>query len=108
MQELRLRKLLFHAYENVQLYRALYDDMGFHPKDFRSLSDLNKIPILSKERLKAAGPQEVVAQGIEVGKCTSVKTSGSTGIPLQIYLGPAEEQWHRAVALRILFEHGFR
>ncbi|MCK4782983.1 MAG: phenylacetate--CoA ligase family protein, partial [Desulfobacteraceae bacterium] len=63
---------------------------------------------LHKERLKAAIPEEVVAQGIKPAKCKPIKTSGSTGTPLRIYLGPAEERWQRAVAWRILFEHGFR
>lgn len=104
----RLRKLLAHAYRNVPLYRALYDEAGFRPGEFRSLADLDSIPILTKERLKAARPEEVIAQGIDPGQCKAVKTSGSTGIPLRVYLGPHDRWWGRAIALRILFEHGYR
>lgn len=108
LQEDRLRKLLFHAYKNVPLYRKLYDEAGFQPKDFRSLDDLNKVPVLQKKRLKAASPEEIVAQVVDLSQCETVKTSGSTGAPLKIYLGPSEQQWQRAAAWRILFEHGFR
>src|SRR5262245_16796160 len=108
LQEGRLRKLLFHAYRNVPLYRMLYDEAGFRPEEFRSLEDLKKIPILQKQHLKAARPEEVVARGIDPRRCEMIPTSGSTGMPLQIYLGPSEQRWQRAVAWRILFEHGFR
>lgn len=108
LQEDRLRQLLIHAYGNVPLYRRLYDEAGFRPEDFRSLDDLERIPLLRKERLKMARPEEMVARGVDPERCGSVKTSGSTGTPLRVYLGAHEQQWQRAVAWRILFEHGFR
>jgi phenylacetate-CoA ligase len=108
VQEEQLRKLLVHAYHNVPLYRTLYDEVGFRPEQFRSLDDLDKIPILQKQRLKAARPEEVVARDVDPRHCTTVDTSGSTGTPLRIYLGPRDQRWQRAVAWRILFEHGFR
>jgi phenylacetate-CoA ligase len=108
LQEERLRKLLVHAYHNVPLYRSLYDEARFRPDEFRSLDDLSKIPILLKQRLKEATPDEVVARGIHPHHCATVETSGSTGTPLRIFLGAIDQQWQRAVAWRILFEHGFR
>lgn len=108
VQETQLRKLLVHAYRNVPLYQALYDEAGFRPEQFRSLDDLSKIPMLDTQRLKAARPEEVVARGSDPRQCTTVDTSGSTGTPLRIYLGPCDRRWQRAVAWRILFEHGFR
>ncbi len=108
VQEAQLRQLLRHAYRNVPLYRALYDEAGFRPEHFRSLDDLDKIPLLQKQRLKAAHPEEVVARGVDPRHCTTVDTSGSTGTPLRIYLGAHDLRWQRAVAWRILFEHGFR
>jgi phenylacetate-CoA ligase len=104
----RLHKLLGHAYHNVPLYRSLYNEAGFRPDEFRSMDDLSKIPVLSKQRLKEATPDEVVARGIHPHQCATVDTSGSTGTPLRIFLGAVDQQWQRAVAWRILFEHGFR
>ncbi len=108
VQEEQLRKLLAHAYDNVPLYRTLYDEAGFRPEHFRSLDDLGKVPVLQKQRLKAAHPAEVVVRGVDPRRCATVDTSGSTGTPLRIYLGSHELCWQRAVAWRILFEHGFR
>lgn len=108
LQEKSLRKLLIHAYHNVPLYRSLYDKAGFRPDEFRSLDDLGKVPILQKHRLKEATPDEAVARGTRPHHCATVETSGSTGTPLRILLGAIDQQWQRAVAWRILFEHGFR
>ncbi len=108
VQEERLRRLLIHAYHNVPLYRELYKEVGYHPEEFRSLDDLGKIPILQKNRLKQASPEEIVARGVDPHRCGVVETSGSTGTPLRIFLGAIDQQWQRVVAWRILFEHGFR
>ncbi len=103
-----LRRLLRHAYDRVPLYRRLYDEAGFRPDAFRSLADLEGIPPLSKARLKSARPDEVVARGTDRATCTVEHTSGSTGVPLEIVLDRFDRCWNRAVAWRILFEHGFR
>ena len=108
VQEQALRDVLSHAYAHVPLYRKLYDDAGFRPEAFRSLDDLGAIPILTKDRLKAAAPAEMLSDGTDADDCTSVHTSGSTGSPLRIVLAAADRRWQRAVAWRILFEHGFR
>ncbi|HNP60168.1 MAG TPA: hypothetical protein PKM72_04965 [Nitrospirales bacterium] len=108
VQEERIRVLLNHAYHNVPLYRSLYKEAGYHPEEFRSLDDIGEIPILQKDRLKQASPEEVVVQGIDPNRCRIVETSGSTGTPLRIFLGSIDQQWQRVVAWRILFEHGFR
>ena len=107
-QEEQLRRLLRHAYDHVPLYRRLYNEAGFRPEMFCSLDDLKRVPTLPKRLLKEGPPEDLVARGVDPGRCQVVKTSGSTGTPLQIYLGPSEERWQRAVAWRILFEHGFR
>lgn len=107
-QEATLRRLLVHAYRNVPLYRRLYDEAGFRPEMFRTLDDLERIPPLTKAALKAARDGEAVARGVDRNSCTVASTSGSTGMPLRIVLGPFERCWNRAVAWRILFEHGFR
>ena len=107
-QERALRELLVHAYSHVPLYRSLYDDAGFRPEHVRSLSDLDAIPILTKDRLKSAAPHETLSDGTDAGDRTSVHTSGSTGSPLRIVLGTGDRRWQRAAAWRILFEHGFR
>lgn len=107
-QEAAVRRLLVHAYTKVPLYRRLYDEAGFRPELFRTLDDLPRIPPLTKAALKAAAGGAVIAAGVDPAACRFASTSGSTGVPLQIPLGRYECCWRRAVAWRILFEHGFR
>jgi phenylacetate-CoA ligase len=52
-QERRLRKIVAHAYENVPYYRNTFQTLGLIPTDVRTLSDLTKIPTLSKASLRA-------------------------------------------------------
>lgn len=107
-QERAMRQLLEHAYAKVPMYRRLYDEAGFHPSDFRSLDDLKAIPALSKALFQHTPPGERVAVGTDPARCRTVRTSGSTGSPLEIAFGPTDVRWQRAVAWRILFENGFR
>lgn len=107
-QEAAVRRLLVHAYAKVPLYRRLYDEAGFRPDKFRTLADLPRIPPLTKGALKGAARCEAIAAGVDPVSCEVASTSGSTGAPLQIVLGRFERCWRRAVAWRILFEHGFR
>jgi phenylacetate-CoA ligase len=107
-QEAGLRALLLHAYHHVPMYRRLYMDAGFRPEAFRSLDDLERVPVLSKRLLADTPPEERVAGGEDPGRCQVVPTSGSSGVPLRVYLGRGDVIWQRVVAWRILFEHGFR
>jgi phenylacetate-CoA ligase len=107
-QEACLKRLLRHAYAQVPLYRKLYDEAGFQPEHFRSLDDLPRIPPLSKARLKAAAPEDIVARNADKATLSRTSTSGSTGEPVRFPLGPHERRWQRVTAWRILFEHGYR
>jgi phenylacetate-CoA ligase len=107
-QEMQLKRLLQHAYEQVPLYRKLYDEAGFRPEQFRSLDDLERIPPLSKARLKAAPPEDIVARNANRATLSETHTSGSTGEPFRFMLGPHERRWQRVTAWRIMFEHGYR
>jgi phenylacetate-CoA ligase len=80
----RLREFLTRAHERVPYYRKLFDDMRFDPDTISTHSDLERIPFLTKDlirknldALKAEG-----ARGLRLGN-----TGGSTGEPLQFYLG---------------------
>jgi len=107
-QESRLRWLLNHAYQNVPLYRALYDEVGFRPEHFRTLADLNRVPMLTKTRVRSAATAECLARGTDPSRCYEIRTSGSTGSPLRILLSRHDDRWQRVTAWRILFEHGYR
>jgi len=107
-QEGRLKAILRHAYRNVPIYRRLYDEHGFRPDDFKSLDDLSRIPVLKKDWFQQTDPTDRLSHGLIPAKLYSVATSGTTGHPFRVCLSAADAGWQRAVAWRILFEHGFR
>ncbi len=49
----KLKSLLIESYNGIPYYQELFDSLGFNPiTDFKRLSDLSKLPILSKEFVK--------------------------------------------------------
>jgi phenylacetate-CoA ligase len=52
LQLTRLKWSLKHAYDNVPMYRARFDQHGVHPDDLKSLADLTKFPFTVKNDLR--------------------------------------------------------
>jgi phenylacetate-CoA ligase len=85
IQESRLRALIEHSYDNVPYYHRIFKARGIRPDDIRTMEDLRKLPILTKDDVRNHFYELVAANArdYEYGK---VKTSGSTGDPLTFYL----------------------
>jgi len=84
-QERRLAALVRHASARVPLYRRRFQAAGLRPEEIRSLDDLARIPILSKQELRTAPRHEILAEGVRPEDCFLVETSGSTGEPTRLY-----------------------
>jgi phenylacetate-CoA ligase len=108
LQERRLRSLVAHAFAEVPFQRRRLASAGLLPDAVRTLDDLPRVPTTPKSALRETPPEELVARGIDPTRCDVVRTSGSTGSPLRVFRGGREIDWHRAAALRILLERGFR
>lgn len=94
----KLRRLLDHVYSRVPYYRALFDSRGLHPRDFTGVDDLTWLPALSKEVVRDRGP-ELMADNVR-GPLVERRTSGSTGIPLTVYVYPQTRDAWVAAGLR--------
>ena len=79
-----LQTLLRDAFETVPFYREKYSAAGFHPDEVRSLDDLPRIPILTKEELRRADPEQLKSSHV-AGTAYLLASSGSTGIPGRIW-----------------------
>lgn len=106
LQEERLKRVVEHAYRNVEYYRGLFDKAGLKPEDIRGLDDLQKIPVTTKEDIQGLAPEQLTARGYDLGKCVVKHTSGSTGHPLKIFFSPEERDFQILLNLRILMENG--
>ena len=83
-QLLQLRRLLYHAYENVPYYRRVFDERKLGPDDIKTLHDLGKVPYLTRDIIRD-NLEYLVARNYSKSKLQFVTTGGSTGIPLGFY-----------------------
>jgi len=80
-QREKLQTLMRHAYEHVPYYRDLMKDLKLTPADFRDLSDLAKLPVLTREDVKKHNLR-LQADNLCRRKIRHGHTSGTTGSPL--------------------------
>ena len=98
-QLIALQAQLTHAYATVPHYRAAWDAAGVHPNDVKSLADLEAFPILTKADIRRH-ERALLSSAFDITKLRVKRTSGSTGVPLTIYIDEQAVQWKTACTLR--------
>jgi len=101
-----LRCLIHHAYKNVPHYRHLFDSIGLSPYEIKSVKDIKKIPLISKKQLHALPLTEKVSRNVNLSKCARITTSGSTGLPLELYYTRKDSSILSMTWVRALLAHG--
>jgi phenylacetate-CoA ligase len=101
LQLTRLKGTLLRTYERVPHYRRKFDDAGVHPGDLKSLADLSKFPLTTKEDLRQNYPFGMFA--VPMGRIARVHaSSGTTGQPTVVgYTQGDVETWARLIARSI-------
>ena len=82
-QDERLQQIVADAYENVPYYRRRFDDLGLSPKDIRGRSDLPKIPLLTRDDIRAHF-DDLRSRRVSPRSLRTGHTSGTTGTPLTV------------------------
>ncbi len=76
----RLQQTVKTAYENIDFYKNMFDEIGLKPEDIKTLKDIEKIPFTTKDDLRAAYPFGLLAvpreEIVEIHA-----SSGTTGKP---------------------------
>ncbi len=80
----RLRALLIQAGVQVPYYRRLFTDLGFDPATVADLSDLRKLPFLTKDLIRAQTEDFKAADAHSLAR---FNTGGSSGQPLIFFIG---------------------
>ncbi len=91
----RMRELLSHAFERVPYYAEVAQHRGLKPEHFQTYDDLGKLPVLTKQIIRARW-DDLVARG---GPSKGVKanyTGGSTGEPLTFVQDARYRQYSQA------------
>jgi phenylacetate-coenzyme A ligase PaaK-like adenylate-forming protein len=98
-QVVALRRVLRHAAATVPYYHDLFDHVGFRPEAVRSVDDLQALPLLTKSAIRERGA-DLLSETFRTRPLTRKKTSGSTGVPLEVRLDDGGLSWKRACTLR--------
>jgi phenylacetate-CoA ligase len=73
------------AWDHVPFYRSLYERAGLSRQDVRGLHDLARVPLVSKEMMKAAPLRDLRGPRWRVPVISRMTTSGSSGVPFVFY-----------------------
>lgn len=84
-QSKMLIKTVKYAYKNVPFYRKKCIEHGVKPSDIKSIDDIKKLPIITKDDIRKADPKDIYPQNVKIDKLWCIKTSGSTGEPFYFY-----------------------
>lgn len=85
LQSKRIRDLVKHAFENVELYRCKYGQAGIRPEDIQTVDDMWKLPVITRQDIVNGFPKAILADNYRSEDCRLVATSGSTGTPLRVF-----------------------
>lgn len=94
----RLKELVQHAYNHTVYYKEVFDSIGLKPEDIQTFDDLKKLPVLTKEIIKARF-EDIKPDNIQQIKHRFSSTGGSTGDPLRFLLD--ENTWGFVTAAKI-------
>ena len=109
---LRLQQVMDYAYEHSEFYRRKWEDAGIHPEHIRSLEDFERVPVVTKQELRAA-QERVQPFGdylcIPDSEVHHIHgTSGTTGRPTAFAIGRDDWQTIAENQARILWAMGLR
>jgi phenylacetate-CoA ligase len=93
----RLRETLRYAYATTAYYRALFDQIGFDPRNEVSWSDFARLPPLTRSEVQDNAGR-LRSSAISPYEARAIRTGGSTGQPVEIWTGPAERGWRASGA----------
>jgi phenylacetate-CoA ligase len=94
----KAKELITWAYEKSPFYKTLFDKNGLTPSSFRSLEDLKKFPIITKQDLIDHNDEILIKDGFN--KLIFSETSGSSGQVLTFYRNKEWDAAHRSAMFR--------
>lgn len=104
VQDKRVRRLVRKAYK-IPFYRKRFVESGITPRDIRTGEGLAKLPLLTKEELRAWMNEE--EKNAKYDNWFRDTTSGSSGEPLMVLLSPREKAYMMANWFRVMMLAGY-
>jgi phenylacetate-CoA ligase len=103
----RLRDIVSFAEKHVPLYRESFRKAGVTARDLRRLEDLAAFPLLTRDQVVAAYPDGILSRAPRPDDVV-FRTSGTSGLFMQIAYDAAANDFLDAVYGRALFSVGYR
>ena len=108
IQEKMFLDIFKHAYENTTFYHRLYRKHDISPNDVKSLDDIIKLPIITKQDLKQYPIHMRISKKFNIERCSELVTSGSTGEPFKTYQESLASDYLKALHFRRLMNYGYK
>lgn len=108
LQLRRLQRLVRHAASEVAFYRRLYADAGVRAAEIASVGDLLRLPVVRREDIQPLPEEDLVARGTDPSRCIRTRTSGSTGVPLEILSSRTDRSVFNPSFFRVYMAWGLR
>lgn len=94
-----ITELLNHAYYTTDFYRARLQAAGLRPEEVDSFDRFRVIPLLTKADLRSHGKEMLSGKHADV-ELHHKKTSGSTGVSVEVFVDENAQQFKRGCTLR--------
>ena len=98
-QEEQVRRLVAHACRTTEFYRERFAAAGLRAESIDSLDAFCTVPLTTKADLREFGPQ-LRSTDCPTRQLHHKKTSGSTGVSVEVFVDDAAQQFKRACTLR--------
>lgn len=105
LTEKRLRFLVSYAYRNVPYYHDLMKSRKIDPDSIRSVNDLARMPILTREIIRD-NFESLTSRAVSPDQRILMETGGSTGVSLTFYSTQSADTRLWASMLRARFWQG--
>jgi len=84
---MKLKNLIDYAFFNVPYYQNLFNSIKLKPNDIQTISDIKKIPILTKDVVRREN-LNLVSKNYNMRYVLKGKTGGTTGTPIITFSDP--------------------
>jgi phenylacetate-CoA ligase len=102
LQELKLRRLVAHAWRHVPYYRKKMQEAGLQPDQVRGLDDLARLPFLTKADVRKHLYFDIMSDNHKKSEVLKVTTSGSTGEPFVCFVDREQLEFRWAATIRAM------
>jgi len=98
LQLKRLKETVHRVYENVPFYKKKFKEINIKPDDIKTLDDITKLPLTTKNDLRDNAPFGMMATSLD--NCVELHaSSGTTGTPVTVaYTHHDMEVWSEVMA----------